>query len=91
MNRCCSLGQLLLLSLVPAESRNTYDSPITAATEIFDEDYTFIDEEAEAQEGELQDVDVEDYVTDMNELTEAVLWTNEDEQSFITTSTGPGK
>lgn len=73
-----------------SESRNTYDSPITAATEIFDEDYTFIDEEAEAQEGELQDVDVDDYVTDMNELTEAVLWTNEDEQSSITTSSGPG-
>lgn len=85
------MGQLLLLSLVPADSRNIYESSFTAATEIFDGDYSFIDEEAEAKEGELQDVGVEDYVTNMNELTEAVLWRNEDEQSSISTSSGPGK
>ncbi|XP_072108082.1 von Willebrand factor D and EGF domain-containing protein [Mobula birostris] len=57
-------------------------------TEIFNEDHTFEDDVA-AKEEELQEVDVVDYVTDINEITDTGILTNEGQQSSIITSSGP--
>uniref|UniRef100_UPI00398EB608 von Willebrand factor D and EGF domain-containing protein n=1 Tax=Pristiophorus japonicus TaxID=55135 RepID=UPI00398EB608 len=74
-----------------SEGRTTDGVATTSvATKVFDEDNTSEDEDGDEEEEEIQEEDGEDYITKVNEITDTVKLTNEDQRSFFITSSGPG-